>query len=102
LDEEGHLDIEAWRHERGRCIVRRFDTEGDRLGLLRHRAGGASGATWIIDYDQRSSEDDGPGYRLDLHTFRQGEYITIQEQDGPQTYRIVEVRPASRSARLPA
>ena len=59
LDPAGHLDAESWRKARDRCRVRRIrDGEPTRHGRLVHRAGGADGATWVIDYDDRTSADD--------------------------------------------
>jgi hypothetical protein len=65
---------------------------------LIHRAGGAGGATWVIDYDESSSDDDEPGYRLDIHSFVPGEYVTIREQDGAQTFRVEAVKPEPHKA----
>ena len=92
LDEAAHLDAQAWAGARDRCTVRRFwANEDDRHGLLRHKAGGAHGATWIIDYDPDSSDDDEPGYRLESHVFAPGEYVTIKDQQGAHTFRIASV-----------
>ncbi|MGT2478079.1 hypothetical protein ACU4GR_02465 [Methylobacterium oryzae CBMB20] len=46
--------------------------EPDRHGRLVHRAGGEGGATWLIDYDDRTTDDDEPGYRLGAR-LRQGQ-----------------------------
>jgi hypothetical protein len=95
LNPEGHLDAEEWQGERSRCWVRRFwNDEPDRYGLLVHRPGGAGGATWIIDYDRAKTDDDEAGYRLDTHTFRAGEYVSIRDADGDlNTFKVIEVRP---------
>jgi hypothetical protein len=61
------------------------------LGRLLHRAGGAGGATWVIDYNDASSEDDETGYRFDRHSFVRGEYVTVTDRHGPHTFRVVEV-----------
>jgi hypothetical protein len=59
LDEAGRLDDEAWKEERTGCRVRRFwNGEPESIGLLVHRRGGAGGATWTIDYDPVSTDDD--------------------------------------------
>ena len=47
-----------------------------------HRAGGANGATWIVDYDDRTTADDEAGYRLDAHRFVEGEYVSIRDDAG--------------------
>jgi hypothetical protein len=83
LDPSGHLDAESWRKARDRCRVRRiWDGEPVRHGRLVHRAGGADGATWIIDYDDRTTTDDEAGYRLSSHRFVEGEYVSIRDDDG--------------------
>ncbi|WP_414468152.1 hypothetical protein [Methylobacterium currus] len=76
----GRLDAALWREARDHCRVRRFWTgEPDRHGRLVHRAGGEGGATWLIDYDDRTTDDDEPGYRLGTHAFVVGEYVSIRD-----------------------
>jgi hypothetical protein len=66
----------------------------DRYGMLVHRAGGAGGATWVIDYDPRRTTDDEPGYRLNQHRFVPGEYVSIQDEDEKlHTFQVVSARP---------
>lgn len=80
LAPDGRLDAALWHETRDHCRVRRFWTgEPDRHGRLVHRAGGEGGATWLIDYDDRTQEDDEPGYRLGTHAFVEGEYVSIRE-----------------------
>lgn len=80
LGPDGHLDAALWRAIRDHCRVLRFWTgEPDRHGRLVHRAGGEGGATWLIDYDDRTTADDEPGYRLGAHAFVPGEYVSIRE-----------------------
>lgn len=95
LDAEGRLDADEWRAEREKCRVRRFRPgEPDRHGWLLHRAGGDGGASWGVDYDDASAEDDEVGYKLDRHRFTIGEYVSIREQNGDfQPYRVVAIRP---------
>lgn len=106
LDARLHLDAKAWRRNRRRCRVRRFWTgEADRYGWLVHRAGGAGGATWCIDYDDTGSADNEPGYRLDGHRFAAGDYISIKGADGQLLpYRVAALRRKTvrRRARPPA
>lgn len=92
----GHLDPEVWKRARSAFRVRRFWAgEPDREGFLVHRSGGAEGATWIIDYEQASTDDDEAGYRLGSHRFVEGEYVSIRDDDGRMhTFRIVLVEPA--------
>ncbi len=93
LDSAGHLDPESWRKARDRCRVRRLRAgEPARHGRLVHRAGGAHGATWVIDYDDRTSADDEAGYRLDTHRFVEGEYVSIRDDGGAlQTFAVTYV-----------
>ncbi|SEP50319.1 hypothetical protein SAMN04487843_13615 [Methylobacterium sp. ap11] len=80
LGPDGRLDAALWRETCDQCRVRRFWTgEPDRHGRLVHRAGGEGGATWLIDYDDRTTDDDEPGYRLGTHAFVVGEYVSIRD-----------------------
>lgn len=90
LDAEGALCPEEWHEGRARCGVRRFwGDEPDREGCLVHRAGGPGGATWTIDYDEATTEDDEVAYRLDTHRLLPGEYVTIRDHAGvPHTFRV--------------
>lgn len=94
LDAEGHIDADAWQEQRELCRVRRFwAREPDRHGWLVHRAGGAGGATWTIDYDDSSDVDDETGYRLGSHRFVVGEYISLRDSDGEmQTFQVSAVK----------
>lgn len=86
LGPDGRLDVTLWREARDLCRVRRFWTgEPDRHGRLVHRAGGEGGATWLIDYEDWTDEDDEPGYRLGTHAFVLGEYVSIREA-GDEAY----------------
>ena len=93
LDGTGHLDADGWRKARDRCRVRRIRAgEPVRHGRLVHRAGGANGATWLIDYDDRTTADDEPGYRLDTHRFVEGEYVSVRDEEGAlQTFAVTHV-----------
>ena len=96
LDATGLLDAHEWRSKRTRCLVRRFWAgEPDRNGRLIHRAGGPGGATWLIDYNEDTTEDDETGYRLGAHRFQAGEYVSIKDEDGElHTFKVAQVRPA--------
>jgi hypothetical protein len=76
--------------------LRRFWAgEEDRIGQLVHQAGGVGGATWKIDYDPETIDEDEPGYRLDSHRFVADEYVSIRRDAGPpHTFKITEIRPA--------
>ena len=95
LDAEGHLDQDEWAAKRAFCRVRRFwADEGERQGVLVHRPGGAGGATWMIDYNQDRPGDEEAGYHLHQHRFIEGEYVTIEDDDGkPYTFQVVAVTP---------
>ena len=46
LDEDGRIDVRAWRDNRALCTVKRFwGDETDLRGLLVHRAGGPGGSS---------------------------------------------------------
>ncbi|MFQ5775396.1 MAG: hypothetical protein ACE5GS_12820 [Kiloniellaceae bacterium] len=93
LTPEGHIDAKGWRKHRARCWVRRFwEGEPDERGHLVHRRGGS----WAFHYDvARHAEGDEPGFKFDSHVFKQGEYVSLREQDGTlRTFRVVSVRPA--------
>jgi hypothetical protein len=100
LDAQGRLVAEEWHGTREKCRVRRFRPgEPDRHGWLLHRAGGEGGASWGIDYDEASTDDDEVGYKLDRHRFAVDEYVSIREQDGDfLPYKVVAIRPAGKPA----
>lgn len=78
LDAKCHLDAEEWRHSKEACVVRRFNKGvDDEHGVLVHQGKG-----WRFDYDKRSRDDDEPLFKLDRHTIKQGEYLSITEHDG--------------------
>ena len=55
----------------------------------------------MIDYNQDRPGDEETGYRLNQHRFMEGEYVTIQDEDGkPYTFQVVSVTPVgSRQGR---
>ncbi len=61
------------------------------FGLLKHRPGGAGGATWMFDFDPDLVDDDELGHRLDIHRFRTGEYVTIDHLGKPHVFRVASV-----------
>jgi hypothetical protein len=93
LDPNGMLDAHEWRSKRAHCRVHRFWAgEPDLHGRLVHRAGGAGGATWLIDYNEGTSEDDESGYRLGSHRFQVGEYVSIRDEEGDlHTFKVTQV-----------
>ncbi|MEC7301216.1 MAG: hypothetical protein VXV97_01420 [Pseudomonadota bacterium] len=61
--------------------------ESDETGLLSHSASGS-----LFDYDRDTEDDDEPLFRFDDHVFKDGEYVSVIEQDGRQrTFQVVSV-----------
>ncbi|MGE0741011.1 MAG: hypothetical protein AB7O98_06680 [Hyphomonadaceae bacterium] len=91
LTTDGHLDIDCARRFREMCKVIRFSRgEESDEGYLRRRPGGS----WAFHYDFESgAEDDDPAVRLEQHRFNPGDYVTIIEDEGAHTYRVVSVQP---------
>jgi hypothetical protein len=88
LDRDGRLDSDLWRAHRAACTVRRFTPghDNDADGWLTHR-----GSSWRLRYDE---DDEGPDeglHRLGEHTLRLGDYVTVEDPDGPAlVYRVGE------------
>jgi hypothetical protein len=96
IDQNGHIDTELWRKHREHCRVRRFwNGEPEQVGRLVHKPGGAEHARWVFDYDQNKVDDDEAGYRFGAHAFVPGEYVSISEEDGLHTFRVVSVEAAT-------
>ena len=92
LDAAGHIDPVLWQKYREHCGVFRFLDDQEETGRLLHKLGGAEHARWIFDYDSGTEADDESGYRFGKHVFRQGEYVSIRdENDEMHTFRIVSV-----------
>jgi hypothetical protein len=97
IDASGHLDAREWRTVRAQCRVARFwRDEGERRGMLLHRAGGANGATWLIKYDGQTPEE--KGVHLETHRFAEGEYLSLRDEDGRlKTLKITRIRAVAAS-----
>ncbi|MBI1362272.1 MAG: hypothetical protein GC155_18510 [Alphaproteobacteria bacterium] len=98
LTDDGRLDAEEWTNVRTKCRVVRFRANEERHadGFLTHR-----GARWFIHYDEEGEGDDEPVYRLGDHRLAVGEYVTIEENDGPSlTYRVTEHAPVQHEEHL--
>jgi hypothetical protein len=97
LDDKGHIDPAQWRAHRDNCRVRRFwEGEDDQVGFLVHKPGGSEHARWTFDYNPERADDDESGYRFGSHAFRQGEYVSISDEDGEMhTYQVATVQPAT-------
>lgn len=90
IDAVGHIDPVAWKENRQRCRVRHFwGSEDEEVGHVIRKPGGA----WAFHYDVLGdADDDETGYRFGDHTFRLGDYVTINEHDDTQrTFRVVAV-----------
>lgn len=90
LSTDGHIDAAEWRKHRDVCVVRRFWTgEPDEHGLLIHKPGGS----WAFHYaDADATDDEESGYRLGLHQFRVGEYVSVKEhEDHMRTYKVTSI-----------
>jgi hypothetical protein len=95
LDANDHIDVELWRKYRDHCGVRRFWADQEEVGRLVHKPGGSEHARWVFDYDQAAEEDDEAGYRFGSHSFRNGEYVSIRDEDGEMhTFQVGSVEPA--------
>jgi hypothetical protein len=94
LDENAHIDPEAWKLQRTACIVRRFwADEPPMRGVLVHRAGGAGGASWGFDYDVTINSDDEAGFHFADHAFIAGEYVSIRDAERKtHTFKIISVK----------
>ena len=90
LSDDGRLDAEAAREVKEECTVVRFRRgQEDEHGYLHRRPGGS----WSFHFDfADGGEDEDPGYRLGDHRFVVGEYVTIEEDEGPHTYRVAAVQ----------
>ena len=91
LDNDGFVDVDAWRSEKDKCTVLRFWGEDPQeVGKLRHLGHG-----WRFDYDSHVSTDDEPFFKLDRHKIVPGGYVSVTEHDGLQRpFKIVDVSPA--------
>ena len=90
LKRDGLLDIDSARLFRAHCKVIRFRRGEDSVeGYLRRKPGGS----WAFHYDFEDGEDDDPAFRLEQHRFNPGDYITILEDEGAHTYRVVSAEP---------
>lgn len=92
LTADGHIDAEAWRHNRPLSRVRRLRPgESEARGQIVHGPGGR----WIFDYTDETDRDNESGFRLGEERFVLGEYVSIREDDGKMhTFQVVSVQPA--------
>jgi hypothetical protein len=98
LDSDGHIDLAAWKKHRADCSVWHFSpVEGNRTGLLVHKAGGAEHGRWVFDYNVARDDDDEAGFKFGHHVFTPGEYVSISDASGMMhTFMVKSVTPANR------
>ena len=93
LDLDGHIERTEWEKNKELCIVKRFwgDAEVEAGHLIRKPRG-----NWAFHYDLLGApDDDETGYRFSDHTFRIGDYVSINEHDDVlRTFRVVSVQDA--------
>lgn len=100
LDEQGHIDADAWQSVKDQCrVVRFWEGEDNEVGHLVHKGGRGAGGSWAFHYDIKGqAEQDETGYRLADHLFKPGSYVSINEQDGVlRTFRVVSVLDLDRT-----
>ena len=90
LDADAHIDAEVYRKHKEACrIVRRRPDHEDCLGHLAHGPGGS----WRFHYDLTADAPDETASHFDDARFEPGEYVSVQETDGINVYRVVSVLP---------
>lgn len=90
LDADSKIDAGLWRAHKEACrVVRRRPDEEDSLGHLVHGPGGS----WRLHYDVAGKSSDETGYHFGDERFEAGEYISINEADGIDVYRVASVTP---------
>ena len=101
LTADGHLDaldadvargrvLEAGDHAHQRGLAAAGRPEDGKDGHLVHH-----GTSWRFHYEGEDMDEDEPLYKLDRHTIRAGEYLSITEQDEVlRTFRVTQVEPS--------
>jgi len=90
LDSESRIDAETYRQHKEACrVVRKRPNSEDSLGHLVHGSGGS----WRFHYDLTGGLADEVGSHFDDERFEPGEYVSLQESDGQNVYRITSVLP---------
>ena len=95
LDKASRISVAGWKANRDLCRVRRFwGHNAPLIGHIVHKPGG-TGGIWAFHYDIRGGDghaQDEPGFHLETHAFKLGEYVSIKEQDGAlRTFRVQAV-----------
>jgi hypothetical protein len=90
LDAGSRIDADLWRAHKDACrVVRKRPDAEDSLGHLVHGPGGS----WRLHYDVAGKTPDETGYHFGNERFEAGEYISINEADGVDVYRVASVTP---------
>ncbi|WP_022721325.1 hypothetical protein, partial [Rhodopseudomonas sp. B29] len=88
LAPDDRIDAEIWKKHRDACrVARQRPQQPDSLGHLVHRPGGS----WAFKYDDVDHLPDEAGYHFGDERFVQGEYVSINEDGGMHTFRVVAV-----------
>lgn len=88
LSPDDRIDAEQWKKHRDACrVARQRPQQPDSLGHLVHRPGGS----WAFKYDDVDHLPDEAGYHFGDERFVQGEYVSIREDGGMHTFRVVSV-----------
>jgi hypothetical protein len=88
LDKNGYINGELWKAHPALCrVVHYRASEEHDLGHMVRMPGGQ----WKFHYDIKGDEGDPQGYHFADERFVVGEYISVIEDDGPHTYRVVTV-----------
>lgn len=88
LNADGELDPVLWHAHRDSCRVVRHRGDGSsEVGRLIRQPGGS----WVLRYQDGAREDDDPAYRFNDAVFVPGAYVSVKENDGPHTFRVVSV-----------
>lgn len=86
LDDEGHIDAQAWRQHREACRVARLRPGAATVhGHLVHRRGGS----WAFEYEANIPDED--GYHFNEECFVPGEYVSVNEEGRMHPFRVVSV-----------
>src|ERR1700675_2106622 len=88
LDADDRIEPLLWRKHREACRIARLRPDHqDDHGHLVHRQGGS----WAFHYDTAANAPDELGFHFADQHFTIGEYVTINEDGKPHTYRVGSV-----------
>lgn len=88
LNSAGELDPVLWHAHRDSCRVVRHHLDGpSEIGRLVRQPGGS----WVLRYQEGALEDDDPAHRFNEAVFVPGAYVSVKENDGSHTFRVISV-----------